>query len=60
MYRIESEPGRYQELYKNLAAAIRSGAELAVKFEEAAMVMLVVQLAVQSSKDGKTIEFPTI
>jgi hypothetical protein len=33
---------------------------LAVKFEEAAMVMLVVDLAIQSSKDGKTIDFPKI
>lgn len=59
-FRIESERGAYQELYKNLAGAIRDGAEMAVKWSQAAMVMLIVDLAVQSSKEGRTIEVPTV
>jgi predicted dehydrogenase len=57
--RVTSEKGTYQELYKNLAAGIRENAELKVKWNEAAMVMLIVDLAIQSSKEGRTINVPT-
>lgn len=57
--RVPSEKGTYQELYRNLAAGIRENAELKVKWNEAAMVMLIVELAIQSSKEGRTINVPT-
>ncbi|KAJ7283781.1 hypothetical protein C8J57DRAFT_1171656 [Mycena rebaudengoi] len=53
-----SEAGSYAELFKNLAAAIREGAELAIKWEEATAVIEMVELAFQSSKEGKTIVVP--
>lgn len=58
--RIQSERGAYQELYKNLAGAIRNNSEMAVKWSQAAMVMLIVDLAVQSSKEGRTIDVPSV
>lgn len=58
--RIQSERGAYQELYKNLAGAIRNNAEMAVKWSQASMVMLIVDLAVQSSKEGRTIDVPSV
>jgi hypothetical protein len=47
-------------LYKNLASAIRDKAEMAVKWSQAAMVMLIVDLAVQSSKEERTIDVPSV
>jgi hypothetical protein len=47
-------------LYKNLASAIRDNAEAAVKWSQAAMVMLIVDLAVQSSKEERTIDVPSV
>jgi hypothetical protein len=55
---IESEKGRYQDLYRNLFAVIRNGAEPAVKWEEAELTMLITELAIQSSKEGRTIPIP--
>lgn len=43
------------KLYENLAASIREGAELAVKWEEATAVIRLVELAHQSAKEGKTL-----
>lgn len=50
-----NENGSYIKLYKNLAASIREGAELAVKWEEATSVIQLVELAHKSSKEGKTL-----
>ena len=50
-----SENGSYVKLYENLAASIREGAELAVKWEEAISVIQLVELAHQSAKEGKTL-----
>jgi len=49
------ENGSYIKLYENLAASIREGAELAVKWEEATSVIQLVELAHQSAKEGKTL-----
>ncbi|KAJ3517564.1 hypothetical protein NLJ89_g421 [Agrocybe chaxingu] len=49
------DPGAYVELFRNLGAAIREGAELAVKWEEATAVIEMVELAHKSSQEGMTI-----
>ncbi|KAJ7904388.1 hypothetical protein B0H14DRAFT_2662613 [Mycena olivaceomarginata] len=53
-----SEAGSYADLFRNLAAAIREGAELAIKWEEATAVIEMVELAHKSSKEGKTLVVP--
>ncbi|KAF5369971.1 hypothetical protein D9758_001186 [Tetrapyrgos nigripes] len=50
-----TEPGCYVSLFRNLAAAIRDKAELAVKWEEATAVIEIVELAHKSSEEGITI-----
>ena len=50
-----NENGSYIKLYENLAASIRDGKELAVKWEEATSVIQLVELARQSAKEGKTL-----
>jgi predicted dehydrogenase len=55
---IESERGRYQELYTNLFEAIRYGAEPAIQWNEAELTMLITELAIQSSKEGRTVKVP--
>jgi len=52
------EAGCYANLFRNLAAAIREGAELAIKWEEATAVIEMVELAHKSSKEGKTLAVP--
>ena len=42
-------------MYENLAASIREGAELAVKWAEVTSVIQLVELAHQSAKEGKTL-----
>jgi predicted dehydrogenase len=56
--RWPSEAGSYADLFRNLAAAIREGAELAIKWEEATAVIEMVELAHKSSKEGKTLVVP--
>ncbi|KAJ7591200.1 NAD(P)-binding protein [Mycena floridula] len=53
-----TDPGCYHELYKNLAAVIRDGAEPAIKWEEAIAVIEMIELAHKSSKEGKTVQVP--
>ncbi|KAJ7068142.1 hypothetical protein C8F01DRAFT_1117000 [Mycena amicta] len=50
-----SERGCYANLFRNLASAIREGAELEVKWEEAASVIELVELAHRSAKEGHTL-----
>lgn len=54
--KIESEHGDYREYFMNLRDAIWGEAELAVKPEEARDVMYIIEIAIQSSKEGRTIE----
>ena len=49
------ESGAYVKLFENLAACIREGAELAVKWAEATDVVQLVELAHQSAREGKTL-----
>lgn len=55
---VRSEKGTYISLYQNLAAAIRNNASLDVKWEEAASVIQVIELAKQSFSEGRTVDVP--
>lgn len=54
--KVESELGDYKEYFINLRDAINGEAEIAVKPEEARNVMKIIELAFQSSKEGRTIK----
>ncbi|GJJ07518.1 hypothetical protein Clacol_001720 [Clathrus columnatus] len=56
--RIPSERGSYVSLYRNVAAAIREGAPLDVKWEEASTVIQLIELAKQSVLEEKTMDVP--
>ncbi|KAG9317609.1 hypothetical protein JVU11DRAFT_1818 [Chiua virens] len=49
-------PGQYIGLFKNLAEAIRENKELEVKWAETTQVIEMIELAYQSSKEGRTLE----
>ncbi|KAI0265158.1 NAD-P-binding protein [Gloeopeniophorella convolvens] len=53
-----TEPGAYVNLFRNLGAVIRDGAEQEVKWEEAASVIELIELAHQSSRERRTLEVP--
>lgn len=53
--KVESLAGNYGLFYDNVYEAIREGAELKVKPEEAAMVIHLIELALQSSKEGRKV-----
>ncbi|CAE6419459.1 unnamed protein product [Rhizoctonia solani] len=55
---VTSEKGSYQSLFENLAGAITLGADLQVKFEQSAAVIQMIELAMLSSKEGRTVEVP--
>jgi scyllo-inositol 2-dehydrogenase (NADP+) len=52
---VPTERGRYLTFYEALAAAILNGAELPVLAEEAREVMLIIELARQSAREGRRI-----
>jgi len=54
------DAGVYTELFRNLGAAIRSGAELAVKWEEATAVVEMIELAHKSALEGISITVPAV
>ncbi|KAF8481349.1 NAD(P)-binding protein [Gautieria morchelliformis] len=57
--RVPSEKGTYVSLYRNLAASIRDpSVPLDIKWEEAATVIQIIELAKQSSSEGKTMDVP--
>lgn len=53
-----AEQGAYIDLFRNLAGAIRHGEELMVKWEEAATVIEIIELAYRSSKERRTLDVP--
>lgn len=55
--KIESERGDYRDYFINLRDAIWGKTEIAVKPEEARNVMRVIELAIRSNKEERTIEF---
>lgn len=54
---IETIPGNYASFYTNLYDAIRNGAELMVKAEEALLTIQILESCIASNKEKKTIYF---
>ncbi|MCA0757704.1 oxidoreductase [Paenibacillus sp. N4] len=54
--KVRTLPGNYQEYYRNVAGAIAGTAELAVKPEEARIAVRLVELGLQSAREGRTLE----
>jgi predicted dehydrogenase len=52
---VETLPGCYQAFYQNVADVIRGRAELAVKPEEARDTIRIIELAIQSSREKRTV-----
>lgn len=55
--KIETLPGNYRTYYQNIFGAVVNGEELMVKPEEAGNTIRIIELAVKSSREGRTIEF---
>lgn len=55
--KIETVKGSYESFYQNIYRAIREGKELAVKAEEAREVIHAIELAFQSSKEKRELEY---
>lgn len=53
-----TERGAYIGLYENVAAVIRGEAEQAVKWEQSAAVIELIELAYQSAREERTLEVP--
>jgi predicted dehydrogenase len=54
---IPSEPGRYQDLFRNVYEAIAEGKELIVKPEQARTTIRIIELAFQSNSEKRTIVY---
>jgi scyllo-inositol 2-dehydrogenase (NADP+) len=54
---LKSEPGRYQDLFQNVYEAIAEGKELIVKPEQARQTIRIIELAIQSNREKRTIEY---
>ncbi|GAE06691.1 oxidoreductase [Paenibacillus sp. JCM 10914] len=52
---IETLPGRYQAFYQGLAEAILKGGTLPVQAEEARDVIRMIEYALQSHQEGRTV-----
>ena len=52
---IETLAGSYQQYYNNIYAVIREGAELAVKPEESMLGIQIIEAAIQSNQEKRTI-----
>lgn len=50
---VETKPGAYQDFYQNVADHINGKASLVVKPEEARMNIRLIELAIQSHKEGR-------
>jgi predicted dehydrogenase len=54
---IPSEPGRYQDLFQNIYETIAEGKELIVKPEQARTTIRIIELAFQSNREKRTVEY---
>lgn len=54
------DAGGYIQLFQNLGAAIRAGAEPAVKWVDATAVIEIIELAHESSRKKATVPVPTL
>jgi hypothetical protein len=52
------EAGAYIELFRNLGDAIKKGADLSVKWDEATSVIEMIELAHESAREGITVRVP--
>ena len=52
---LEMQPGRYQDFYQGMADAIRHGKPAPVAAEEALLTMRLIELALQSSNEGRVL-----
>ncbi len=55
--KIESLAGSYQSFYKNIYDVIAKGQELIVKPEEARNTIRIIELALESNRQKRSIEF---
>jgi scyllo-inositol 2-dehydrogenase (NADP+) len=55
--KIETVPGCYQSYYENVYQAIRGEAELLVKPEDVLNTVRIIELAVQSNAEKRTVAF---
>lgn len=55
--RVKSEPGNYLAFYDNIYEAIRKAGKLAVTPQEALLNIHAIELAFQSSKEGRALPF---
>jgi predicted dehydrogenase len=55
--KVETIKGSYESFYNNVYGAIREGKELAVKPEDAKDVIHAIELAVQSNREKKELEY---
>ena len=53
---LETVPGRWRSYYENVADALIDGAELAVKPEEAAQAVRVIEAAMKSAQTGQAVD----
>lgn len=54
---VESEAGRYQDLFRNVYEAIAEGKELIVKPEQARTTIRIIELAFESSREKRTVRY---
>jgi predicted dehydrogenase len=55
--KIESEPGNYLAFYDNIFEAVRNNADLIVRPQEALFNIHAIELAMQSSQEGRALPF---
>ncbi len=55
--RIITLPGNYNEFYNNVYKAIKEDVELAVKPGEALDVIRIIEMAIRSNREGRSVEF---
>jgi scyllo-inositol 2-dehydrogenase (NADP+) len=54
---VPNAAGNYADLYRALAAAIREGQAFPVSPQDAIDVMTLIELAMHSAKEGRTVPF---
>lgn len=55
--KITSQTGSYMDYYGDLAAAVRGEKDVAVKPEESRAGIRIIELAQQSAKEGRTVDW---
>ena len=54
---VETDPGAYEAFYRGMYRAIAEGAEVPVKAEDAVHVVRVIELALRSHRERRTVQF---